>query len=368
MPLQQPKSELCVGINEGKLLLEINLQAMFSLSYFAASTMAPLFEVYSVYADKNHEVHYALLKDLEDISEEQVFFYENESEIKHLFGRADTLVDKKLLVFTDLVSNEIDKLRIKCLMDSNQQPPLPYDRPELLGVELDNNLLVKSSEFEIIQGGLCRNNRAFTLLPGTNATNSSYWLHGALFSISRNDLIRVRLDPLIHESVDTFNPMMYKMQVYGTSFNWDRIKSLKNPEHTQFIGEFPSSRDIDRTDLVWNPIDDEIHFTCEEMPKQDLLPYRGSRYFHAIFQRQSGILKHCDAAIRFYNDEDYQKRLARHIKANEVTRIGKRIKIFQIDVPKEQLLSIPVSHQHFIDFVTSFYVWNQDILNYFDTN
>jgi hypothetical protein len=340
---------------------------MLSLSHFGASTMAPLFEVYSVYNDKNHDSHDQLLKDLEDISEEQVFFYENESEIKHFFGRAETLIDKKLLVFIDLVSNEIDKLRIKCLLDTRQQPPLPYDRPELSGVELDNNLLVKSSEFDIILGGLCRNNRAFTLLPGTNATNSSYWLYGALFEIIRDDLIRVRLDPLIHESADTFNPMMYKMQVYGTSFNWDRIKSLKNGEHTQFLAEFPSNREIDRTDLVWSPVDDEIHFTCEEMPKLDVLPFRGSRYFHAIFQRQSGILKHCDAAIRYYDSEDYQKRIARHVKANEVTRIGKRIKIFQIDVPKEELLSEPVSHQEFINLVTSFYVWNNDVLNYFNT-
>jgi hypothetical protein len=341
---------------------------MNSLSHFAASTMDPMFEVYEVYDSRSNEVHEALLKDLDGISEDQVFFYEHESEIKHLFGRSKTLVDKKLLVFIDLVSKEIDKLRIKCLVDRNVQPPLPYSRPELTGVELDNNFLVRSSEFDIIRGGICRRNRAVTLLPGTNATNSSYWLYAALFAIGRNDLIRVRLDPLIHESLDSFNPMMYKMQVYGTSLKWDRIKNLKDVEHTQFIPSFPSSSSIDRTDLVWKPIDDEIHFTCEEMPKPDILELRGSRYFHAIFQKQSGVLKHCDAAIRFYDNEEYQKRLIKHIKANEVTRIGRRIKIFQIDVPKEQLLTKPITHRHFIDLVTSFYVWNHDILDYFNSN
>jgi hypothetical protein len=297
-----------------------------------------------------------------------VFYYEHKSEINHLFGRSKTVVDKKLLVFIDLASYEIDKLRIKCLLDKNEQPPLPYRQPELSAVELDNNNLASCLEFEIIRGGICRANRAFTLLPGTNATNSSYWLYQALFSIERTDLIRVRLDPLIHESLETFNPMMYKMQVYGTSFKWDRIKNLKEAEHTQFIPEFPSSNDIERTDIVWKPNDDEIHFTCEEMPKPNLLEIRGSRYFHAIFQKQTGLLKHCDAAIRYYNNEEYIKRLEKHIKANEVTRIGRRIKVFQIDVPKYYLPSEPISHKQFIDLVTSFYVWNQDVLDYFNTN
>ncbi|MFL5788969.1 MAG: hypothetical protein ACJ748_13000 [Flavisolibacter sp.] len=341
---------------------------MHSLLHFAASTKAPMFEVYKVYDDKSNEAYVALLKDIDGITENQVFFYEHESTIKHLFGRCKTLVDKKLLVFIDLVSKEIDKLRIKCLLERSVQPPLPYNQPELSNVELDNNYLASSSEFEIISGGICRHRRAFTLLPGTNASNSSYWLFAALFSINRNDLIRVRLDPLVHEPIETFNPMMYRMQVYGTSLNWNKIKNLKDAEHTQFIATFPSGSSIDRTDLVWKPIDDEIHFTCEEMPKSDLLEFRGSRYFHAIFQKQSGILKHCDAAIRFYTNEEYDKRLSNHLKANEVTRIGRRIKIFQIDVPKVQLLEKPITHQHFIDLITSFYVWNHDILNYFNSN
>ena len=341
---------------------------MHSLSHFAASSMAPLFEVYEVYDDKFHTAHRALLQDLEAITEDLVSWYLYESAIKHLFSRKETLIDKKLLVFIDLVGQEIDRLRIKGLLDKEVIPPLPYNHPTLEGVELDNNFLVSSSAFEIIRGGVCRNNEAFTLLPSTNATNSCYWLFNALFGIERNDLIKVRLDPLIHEPLETFNPVMYKMQVYGTAFNWDRIKTIKNIEHTQFLAEFPSSSDIFRTDVVWNPVDDEIHFTCEEMPKRDVISYRGSRYFHAIFQRQTGIIKHCDGAIRFYDDDEYEKRIHKHIKSNEVTRIGKRIKVFQIDVPKDQLSAEPIKHQHFLDLVATYFVWNHDVLDYFTTN
>ncbi|MEP7376812.1 MAG: hypothetical protein ABI675_25665 [Chitinophagaceae bacterium] len=341
---------------------------MQSLPYFASSVMAPMFEVYEVYDKPEHEAYKALLNDLNEISGEQVLFYVNESEIKHLFGRHKTIIDRKLLIFIFLISNEIDALRIRHLLSRSILPPLPYNHPELSATELDNNFLVKSSDFNTENGGICTPNTAFILLPGTDAINSSYWLHGALFSIGHNELIRVRLDPLIYAPVESFNPMMYKMQVYGTVFNWNRIKALRNIEHTQFLPEFPSSGDIERTDVVWKPVDDEIHFTCEEMPKSERLSVRGSRYFHAIFQRDSGILKHCDAAIRFYTDEEYQTRLSRHIKANEVTRIGKRIKVFQIDVPKDQVLSQPITHQHFINLVTSFYVWNEDVLNYFNSN
>ena len=341
---------------------------MNSLKHFASSTMALMFEVYDVYDNESHPAREALLNDLGDIPQEVVEWYKNENEMKFLFDIKDTPIEERLLVFIDLVSKEIDKLRIQSLLNKDKLLPLPYNHSSLSGIELDNNFLVKSNELEIVPGGFCRNNQAFVLSLGTNAINSSHWLFDSLFSIERTDLIKVRLDPLIHESADTFNPMVFKMQVYGTSLNWNIVKEIKEAEHTQFLPEFPSSKDIYRTDVVWKPVGDEIHFTCEEIPIFEVLTYRGSRYFHGIFQRETGFIKHCDAAIRFYDPEEYEKRISKHIKSSEVTRIGKRIKIFQIDIPKTEVSSELVGHEDFINLVTSFFVWNQDVFNYFNKN
>ncbi len=337
-----------------------------SLYHFAQTTMAPLFEVSEVYHDTTHPAHDLLLSDLASISDETVEWYMMQSDIRHLVTRREDMMEKKVLIFTSLVSDEIDKLRMLELCASNPRPK-PYEHAVLVDVELDRNMMVKCDDLEVTYGGFTKGEEAFMLLPCTNATNSSHWLLEAILSIDRPGLLKVRLDPLIHEALETFNPMMFKMQVYGTAFDWERIKSLIVPEHTQFIAEFPSSSDIYRTDIIWKPIGNEIHFTCEEMPHQDRIMLRGSRYFHAIFEKESGWVKHCDGAIRFYTEEEYVLRMEKHIKANEVTRIGKRVKVFQFDVPENELSSKPITHKHFLDLVTTFFVWNHDVLDYFNS-
>ena len=336
-----------------------------SLQHFATTTMAPLFEVGEVYHNPEHPAHALLLFDLASIPEQVVEWFMTESDIRHLVTRRDDVMEQKVLIFTSLVSDEIDNLRKLELCSSNSRPK-PYDHTELQEVALDRNMMVKCDDMQMRLGGYTKGEEMFVMLPCTNATNSSYWLQDAINSIRRPDLLKIRLDPLIHEPVATFNPMMYKMQLYGTAFEWERIKNLTVLEQTQFVAEFPSSRDISRTDLIWKPIDDEIHFTCEEMPHKTAISGRGSLYFHAIFQKESGRLKHCDGAIRFYNEEEYDFRMEKHIKENEVTRVGTRVKVFQFDVPETELSTEPITHKQFMDLVTTFFVWNHDVLGYFN--
>ncbi|MDP1763814.1 MAG: hypothetical protein Q8L07_07980 [Sediminibacterium sp.] len=338
---------------------------MLSLSYFASVTMAPMFEVYHVYDDLEHWAYPLLLEDLQSISEEDVKWYEENDDLKHFLKDESTLDRKKLLIFIEMVAEEIAKLRLNELVTANTLPK-PYDHPALQGLEQDNNCMVKCTDIEIVRNGFHRNNEAFIMLPCTNATNSSYWLFNLLMQIGRDDLLKVRLDPLIHEPFESFNPMEFRMQLYGTAFDWDRIKSLNKIEQTKFNPEGWAGRDIFTTEIAWKPSDDEIHFTCEELPKAETIQQRGSRYFHAIFQKDTGIIKHCDGAIRYYTEEEFEKRVNEHIKSNAVTRIGKRVKVFQIDVPKDELPNTPVTHQHFLDLVTSFFVWNHDVLKYFN--
>lgn len=338
---------------------------LLSLPYFASITMAPMFAVYEVYNDIKHHANPLLLEDLKAISEDEVKWYEENDELKHFLENELTLDRKKLLIIIEKLAQQMSILRIQELSDPVILPK-PYDHSALQGLELDDKYLVRCTDIEIIRNGFQRNNEAFIMLPCTNATNSSYWLFNQLRAMNQDQFLKVRLDPLIHEPIDSFNPMEFRMQVYGTSFDWNRIKSIKKIEQTEFLPDFRSSNYIMKTEIAWKPIEDEIHFTCEELPKENLIKERGSRYFHAIFQKETGILKHCDGALRYYTEDDFNNRLNAHIKANAVTRIGKRVKVFQIDIPIKNQAFEPVTHKHFLNLVTSFFVWNDDIMKYFN--
>lgn len=339
---------------------------MKTLHYFAASTVPPLFEVFEVYDDNTHSQHQNLLNDIHNISPSHLEWFDSNFNIDFLLEKNNREIAKLLYVLIEMLNLEIGKLRVMHLKHLDSSAPAPYNHISLQGLELDKNFLVHVSDLQVKRGGFSLGGEVFMLLPSTNATNSTYWLLQELGNIRQKELIKIRLDPLIHQPADAFNPMVFRMQVYGKSFEWTRIKSLQTIEHTQFI---PTTRtqNIFRTDLIWDPSVDEIHFTCEELPNKDLINVRGSRYFHAIFDKISGSLKHCDGAIRFYDDEEYDSRTADHLKNKAFTRIGKRVKVFQIDVPNEILNINPVTHKNFIDLVTSFFVWNDDVFRYFNT-
>lgn len=74
-----------------------------------------------------------------------------------------------------------------------------------------------------------------------------------------------------------------------------------------------------------------------------------------IRYKKSGKIHHCDESTRYYEQEKYNARLRKHIKANEVAKAEARIKIF---------VSNP-SLQDFINLVTTYFVWNDDVFTYF---
>ena len=110
---------------------------------------------------------------------------------------------------------------------------------------------------------------------------------------------------------------------------------------------------------MWGkPTAKEIHFTCEELPNKNEVHYRGSRYFHAIIDKKTGLVKHCDGAISIYSEDELEFRSKYHVRNSEVRKIGKRVKIFQLDDQIERKI--------FIDLITSYMVWNYDLIRYFN--
>ena len=334
------------------------MDSFSSLPYFAASTMAPLIDVGDVYSDASHPWHVHLLNDLAIISDDDLVLFGNER--PYLSTRNGEMSDTSLKLRLSFAICELERqiaiLRKQLMLEST---PIrhPYDHPELKGVGPDKDGLVYMHDFKDYNGGFFIENEVFTIAPSTDAHNSTYWVLQELHNPDLGNRVKVRFDPLIHHPKEDFNPTMYKMQVYGKSLDWERIKNLTSAEQLEFIPDSPDRGDIAKTEIIWRPSGSEIHFTCEELPREEFLPYRGSRYFHAILDRGTGKIEHCDGAIRYYDIHQYNNRLKSHIKANEVTKAGTRIKIFHVTNP---------THQGLINLIASFFVWNEDVFLYFN--
>jgi hypothetical protein len=328
-----------------------------SLPFFASSTGAPLFDVPTVYDEADHPWHNALLADLSRITaaELESFLQSGSVFLHHLEDRPDRDTQLRIYYTIEEMWREIGRLRKQLLTDRFRLTP--YDHPDLKEVLVDKDALVYMSAFQPYGGGFSLQDEVFTIAPSTTATNSCYWLLQELHDPQLFDRVKIRLDPLVHQPKATFNPMHFRKQVYGKKLDWERIRQLAAPEQLEFVPDPGLSRDVSKTELVWKPDGHQIHFTCEELPTADSLSFRGSRYFHAILDRQTGKIDHCDGAIRYYDTVSYSERCRFHIKANEATKAGIRIKIFHVAEP---------SHQSLINLVTSYFVWNQDIFDYFN--
>ena len=226
---------------------------------------------------------------------------------------------------------------------------------------MDDKNLVSIKNFDCSNFGLTLGDAVYQLCPSLPQSNSSYWLFELICQESfRNNLdFKLRIDPLIKITKEDFRPMFYRMWVYGKKLDWDKIRKLKHEDFGQWLNEdSTSAKSIEATDFVWQPSKNEVHFTCEELPKDEFNSIRGSRYFHAIFDKKTGHIIHCDGALRFYSQVELRNRKLFHVRHAEVRKAGKRIKIFQIDEP--------ISQQLFMNLATTFLVWNEDALIYFN--
>ena len=244
------------------------------------------------------------------------------------------------------------------IISSNDLRPAPYNTIIFDNVPLDKNQMVALSDISPWFGGFLHNEHCFTLCPSTTGSNSSYWSYNAIMDLLRGkprEQFKVRLDPFIDFPKDEFNPVQYRMTVHGRPLNWERLQSLKSEEFGQWMNDSNKS-DFLFTDYSWKPVDNELHFTCEEIPTSEAIEFRGSRYFHAIFEMKTGLVKHCDGAIRIYTESEIVQRSAFHLRSAEVRKTGKRVKIFQIDTP--------INKEEFSLIFGSFFVWNDDVQEY----
>lgn len=286
----------------------------------------------------------------------------NSEKWKWHYGEDYTEDKAKMIWLKNTLMSSINELRIKMLTDQQSSDRnSPYHLKQFNDISIDKNHLIDISSLfrkkPYPSQTFIIDNMKFALCQSIGGTNSSYWLAQSLKSLAHSGhTVYARLDPLMYNSYDKFEDVEYLMQVWGKDLHWENLTKIRNEEHGQWMPDLLGCTSSIRTDYIWKPTTKEIHLTIEELPKQDLIAARGSRYLHAIFDKGKKSFIHCDGATRIYDEDEFINRINFHLKEPEVIKIGKRVKIFDI----KSTLSIG----EFISVTCNFFVWNTDVIEY----
>lgn len=257
-----------------------------------------------------------------------------------MFKKVPYLLNNMLVAdFLNIRSEE----RIDALLNNNK----PYDSEDLKGLKVNHDGLITYDDYLNFP-----NITNYTLCLTINAINSTYWLERELYKYKNNNNIslKVRLDPILKNPM----PIVYKMTVFGEQLNWKKLSEIKERKIASFIDD----SNYHKTDLCWEKIDNELHFKCEELPLYDEIEVRGSRYFHAIYDINTEYITHCDGSTKIYTQKDFLSRNAISLWDKNSKNYGKYVKIFQADGQ--------INTDNFTKIISSYYVWNYDITNYFE--
>jgi len=335
-----------------------------TFTHFSKTLLDPLFEIYEILRNKDHAYYHALLRDLNSLDQRKVeaFISENRARYDSHDGSGDP-ISKRAFYFLEEIWRDIAEIRLHLLKTNSNRPP-PYDSENLLSVNIDKSNLVSTKEFVIHKGGFMKDNLVYTLCPIIEQSNSSYWLSQAIINavIEAKISFRIRLDPFIEIPPIKFSPMYYRMHIHGKSLDWNRVSELREDEFGSWLDEKDYNR-TGTTDYVWSPKKYSVHYTCEELPKRDFSGIKASRYFHAIIDKKTGGITHCDGAIRLYEADELAFRYNYHVKDTDVRKIGNRIKIFQFESNDND--GKELTRDMFSLLIMNFYVWNNDLIGYF---
>ena len=164
-------------------------------AYFASNPLDPIFLLPEVLCDGKHPYNRATLDALENIPKAEV----------------DNTADDPKFRF-HLTTD--DPAGIELEQHSQHRPP-PYDHKAIADLPFDDDCLISINHFATLQGAFERNGFRFTVLPVTSGSNSSFWLHNYIRSHASTGSIRIRLDPWVWGFASTFQPMEYRMWVWG---------------------------------------------------------------------------------------------------------------------------------------------------------
>lgn len=330
------------------------------INYFGKSN-APLFWLVPKVLEGNDHLGH-LLRDLSGQIDMMPLYDEEDVPIwvNQLTGlkQAERNREATIQVIGDAVA--VERLQLLC-GEYTQGKVKPYDHPDLDGILPDSGGLVDLGDF-CYDGrffpGLNRKQTVFEVLPSlAKAVNSMYWAFNELARLATKVKIKIRLDPMLVHEVENYAPVLFKMLVWGKPLDWNAIAGLRQEDHSRWFPDSGWQEDVEFTDMVWTPRKDGIHFTCEEVPKLGARKFRGSRYSHGIYKPHRHTFIHCDGAMRIFSREELLARHQSHVR--QIGKIGKRIKTFMVEGE--------ISADEWTTLTCSYFVWNNDIENYFGT-
>ena len=324
---------------------------------FAVRYSPPVFDIEEVLETASMATRNSLTLMLSRVPQSRILELDDEAHgnARALFRASNREMRARLLVVGQDIAAAIQAARLAAVCSA--QPPamqLPYQHHALETVSVDGEGLVALSNFAAQGDGLQIGSHVFFMFSPLQVNNASFWTLAALGRLGLNDAVRIRLDPLLHGPAEQICGRFYSMVVYGRHLDWGRITALKEAEHGRWQPGALSTRS-EFTDYVWEPRGHEVHFVCEEVPLAKEVRQRGSRYFHAVFDKRDGNLTHVDGAIRLYTPAQYEVRVREHVRTTN--KSGRRVKVFRVDrpIPKEGLSEL----------CPAFFVWNYDVARYF---
>ncbi len=321
---------------------------------FARSYEPPHWIIEDLQRDASADIRSALRAAIEGVSSDAVAALDQEStaQAEILFRSADPDQRARLYIVSQDAEGLIERTRLNLAAQLGAAPP--YNHSALRGIPVDAEGLVPLSVFDLNGDALCINDHAFFVLPPVPGSNANYWLLQELQRLDLVDSVSVRLDPLLYGSADQLGGRFYRATIYGQELDWNRIRQLREVEHGSWTPGKLSRRYL-KTDYAWVPHENEVDFLCEELPVSAEAGIRGSRYLHAIYDKNSHQITHLDGAIRVMSVDELATRAAGHVRKSG--KVGKRIKTFRTDRP--------IQPDALGAIAQAFYFWNYDVARYF---
>ena len=328
------------------------------LNFFAADSLAPMFSLPDIARDSTHRFYDRLHEQLERVPEQEIERLIADPHFRLLHNGTRVALSKKAkeCYIIEVLAREIPLLRRRLLtQESSADRPEPYCHPALADIEITHDFLVPLREFDTGCGGLARAGFVFSMIPVTESVNASYWLARTLTTLLREEVF-IRLDPLLMSPLDDYRATVFRMLVYGQALDWDRFAQLHEEDHGRWQpGKLTSG--VERTEYVWTPRENEIHFRCEELIDANRALRWGCRYLHAVYRPNTERIVHLDGALRFLSEQEFASRQLPSCHLRHAGKIGNRIKLFRIDAPIER--------EHLVEIAPQFFVWNYDVARYF---
>ena len=296
----------------------------------------------------------AIKSDMQLISEEELKHFIQK---RHFFLKQtpeDDNFDARLWWLSEELHRDLGRERLAALRDN----------ANLKILNPDSEGLVPLSTFSSKPKGffstyaLPTDGFAYRVHPVTPSDHSSYWLTHKLHELCKQGHEpRVRIDPFAKEPSEDFKGIEMLSHYYGKPLDWNRLFALPDIDFGELWPDSGLTYKHHKTDYMWSRRGNELHFVMEELPSTEDIDRAGSRYFHAILDIESRMVKHVDGAWRIYSPEQFERRIGLALQSRDTGKEGIRRKLFRID---GQLTT-----QDLVELATTFFYWNLDVTAYF---